>query len=143
MEGEKLGLTVQLQNNCIVVTRILGGGLIDQMGGLELGDIVIEVNNVPIHSPEDLMALVALAEKNLHFLIKKTPEKELKKYGIPNTPSLRRQISMKALAPEQKVLSYVRALFDYHPYEDALCPCPEAGLAFQYGDILAVVNQGM
>jgi len=84
---------------------------------------------------------VALADKSLHFLIKKTPEKELKKLGIPNTPSLRRQISMKALAPEQKVLSYVRALFDYHPYEDSLCPCPEAGLAFQYGDILAVVNQ--
>lgn len=141
MEGEKLGLTVQTESGCVVVTRILGGGLIDQIGGLELGDIVLELNNVPIHSPEDLMALVALAEKNLTFLIKKTPEKELKKYGIPNTPSLRRQISMKALAPEQKVLSYVRALFDYHPYDDSLCPCPEAGLAFQYGDILAVVNQ--
>ena len=55
--------------------------------------------------------------------------------------SLRRQISMKALAPEQKVLSYVKAFFDYHPYDDSLCPCPEAGLAFQYGDILAIVNQ--
>ena len=48
---------------------------------------------------------------------------------------------MKALAPEQKVLSYVKAFFDYHPYDDSLCPCPEAGLAFQYGDILAIVNQ--
>ena len=141
MDGEKLGLTVQHRDGCIVVTRILGGGLIDQVGGLELGDIVLEVNNIHVQSAEDLGALVALAEKNLHFLIKKTPEKDLKKMGIPNTPSLRRQISMKALAPEQKVLSYVRALFDYHPYEDSLAPCPEAGLAFQYGDILAVVNQ--
>ena len=33
---------------------------------------------------------------------------------------------------------YSRALFDYHPFEDAICPCPEAGLAFQYGDILAI-----
>ena len=48
---------------------------------------------------------------------------------------------MKALAPEQKVLSYVKAFFDYHPFDDTLCPCPEAGLAFQYGDILAIVNQ--
>ena len=87
-----------------------GGGLIDQLGGLELGDIVIELNNVPIHSPEDLSALVALSEKNLHFIIKKTPEKDLKKFGIPNTPSLRRQMSMKGLAPEQKVLSYVKVL---------------------------------
>ena len=32
----------------------------------------------------------------------------------------------------------LQALFDYHPYDDNLCPCPEAGLAFQYGDILAI-----
>lgn len=103
-----------------------------------------------------------LAEKNLYFLIKKTPEQDLKKYGIPNTPSLRRQVivlifgffwtqwkdyfnffqmSIKASSPEQKVLCYVKALFDYDPYEDALHPCPEAGLTFQYGEILAVVNQ--
>ena len=82
-----------------------------------------------------------LAEKNLHFLIKKTPEQDLKKYGIPNTPSLRRQMSIKAISPEQKTLCYVKALFEYDPYEDALHPCPDAGLGFQYGDILAVVNQ--
>ena len=87
---------------------ILGGGLVDQLGGLELGDIVIDLNNIPVQSAEDLGALVALAEKNLHFLVKKTPEQDLKKFGIPNTPSLRRQISMKALMPEQKVLSHVR-----------------------------------
>ena len=108
MEGEKLGLTVQNRDGCIVVTRILGGGLVDQLGGLELGDIVIDLNNIPVQSAEDLGALVALAEKNLHFLVKKTPEQDLKKFGIPNTPSLRRQISMKALMPEQKVLSHVR-----------------------------------
>ena len=84
---------------------------------------------------------VMLAEKNLYFLIKKTPEQDLKKFGIPNTPSLRRQMSIKASSPEQKTLCYVKALFDYDPYEDALHPCPDAGLAFQYGDILAVVNQ--
>ena len=31
-EGEKLGLTVQQQNKCVVVTRILSGGLVDQVG---------------------------------------------------------------------------------------------------------------
>ena len=71
LDGEKLGLTVQHRDGCIVVTRILGGGLIDQVGGLELGDIVIEVNNIPVQSAEDLGALVALADKSLHFLIKK------------------------------------------------------------------------
>ena len=77
----------------------------------------------------------------MYFLIKKTPEQDLKKYGIPNTPSLRRQMSIKASSPEQKVLCYVKVLFEYDPYEDALHPCPDAGLSFQYGDILAVVNQ--
>ena len=36
-EGEKLGLTVQQQNKCVVVTRILSGGLVDQVG--DLGEI--------------------------------------------------------------------------------------------------------
>ena len=66
---------------------------------------------------------------------------ELKKYGIPATPSLRRAINEKAVVAEQKILCHVRALFDYHPYDDQLMPCPEAGLAFQFGDVLAILNQ--
>jgi len=50
-------------------------------------------------------------------------------------------LSIKASSPEQKVLCHVKALFDYDPYEDALHPCPDAGLNFQYGEILAIVNQ--
>ena len=34
-EGEKLGLTVQQQNKCVVVTRILSGGLVDQVGNVQ------------------------------------------------------------------------------------------------------------
>ena len=66
---------------------------------------------------------------------------ELKKYGIPATPSLRRAINERAVVAEQKILCHVRALFDYHPYDDQLMPCPEAGLAFQFGDVLAILNQ--
>ena len=141
MEGEKLGLTVQQRDGCIVITRILGGGVAERSGVLDLGDIVLEVNNIPINSAEDLAALVTMTEKNIHFLVKKTPEGELKKYGIPNTPSLRRKIQQNATSPDQKILCYVKALFDYNPYEDNLIPCPEVGLHFQYGDILAIVNQ--
>ena len=82
-----------------------------------------------------------LAEKNLYFLIKKTPEQDLKKFGIPNTPSLRRQMSIKASSPEQKTLCYVKALFDYDPNDDKYIPCREAGLPFQKGDILHIVSQ--
>jgi len=141
MEGERLGLTVQQKDGCVVVTRILAGGIAEQAGVIDLGDIVLEVNNIPINSAEDLTAIVGMSEKNIHFLVKKTPEEELKKYGIPNTPSLRRKINEKAMYAEQKVLTHMKALFDYNPFEDNLNPCPEAGLQFQYGDILAIVNQ--
>ena len=32
LEGERLGLTVQEENGCVVVTRVLSGGLVDQVG---------------------------------------------------------------------------------------------------------------
>ena len=141
MDGERLGLTVQQRDGCVVITRILAGGIAEQASVLDLGDIVLEINNMAVNSAEDLYALVAMSEKNIHFLVKKTPEDELKKYGIPNTPSLRRRINDKAMFPEQKVLTHLKALFDYNPFEDNLNPCADAGLHFQYGDILAVVNQ--
>lgn len=36
---------------------------------------------------------------------------------------------------------YLRALFDYTPFEDKATPCQEAGLPFLQGDILQVVSQ--
>ena len=36
----------------------MSGGLAEQSGVIELGDIILEVNNIPIHSAEDLSALV-------------------------------------------------------------------------------------
>lgn len=36
---------------------------------------------------------------------------------------------------------YLRALFDYTPYEDKATPCQEAGLPFKRRDILQVVSQ--
>ncbi len=148
LEGEKLGLTVQQENGCIVVTRILSGGLVGQIHKsaaeqerqIKLGDIVLEVNKIPVNTPDDLMALVALADKSISFLVRRTPEKELRRYGIPRTPLIRKQVHDK-LPPEKRVLCHVRALFDYDPYADQLNPCPDAGLAFERGDILAVLNQ--
>uniref|UniRef100_A0A3B4Y3R4 MAGUK p55 scaffold protein 3 n=1 Tax=Seriola lalandi dorsalis TaxID=1841481 RepID=A0A3B4Y3R4_SERLL len=36
---------------------------------------------------------------------------------------------------------YLRALFDYTPFDDKATPCQEAGLPFKRGDILQVVSQ--
>ena len=65
MQGEPLGLTVQQEGGCVVVTRILSGGLVDQVGQIGLGDVVLEVNNIPVASADDLAALVALSEKSI------------------------------------------------------------------------------
>ncbi|XP_029702339.1 MAGUK p55 subfamily member 3-like [Takifugu rubripes] len=40
-----------------------------------------------------------------------------------------------------QILVYLRALFDYTPYEDKATPCQEAGLPFKRRDILQVVSQ--
>ena len=39
-----------------------------------MGDIILEVNDIPIRSAEDLQALVAMSDKRIVFLVKKTPE---------------------------------------------------------------------
>ncbi len=112
------------------------------MGHISVGNIILEVNNIPVHSADDLMALVSLSDKSMNFLVKQIPERELKRYGIPNTPSLRKQMNEKAgQSLDARVLCHLRALFDYDPHMDQLIPCADAGLAFQRGDVLAVLNR--
>lgn len=36
---------------------------------------------------------------------------------------------------------HVRPYFDYNPANDNLIPCREAGMAFERGDILQIVNR--
>lgn len=37
--------------------------------------------------------------------------------------------------------TYMRAQFDYDPVKDELIPCKEAGLKFQTGDIIQIINK--
>jgi guanylate kinase len=139
-QGEPLGLTVKVEGECVVVSRILDGGLIDRTGQIDLGDIVVEVGGTPIQTVDDLMYQVAQSGTKITFLVKKTPPEDLKKLAISQTPSLRKAMNQNA-NPEQKVLCYVKALFNYDPKEDNIHPCAEIGLMFFTGDILAIVNQ--
>ena len=50
-------------------------------------------------------------------------------------------MNQQATHEDQKVLCYMKALYSYDPKEDSLHPCPEIGLMFFQGDILAIVNQ--
>ncbi len=46
----------------------MSGGLAEQSGVIELGDIILEVNNIPIHSAEDLSALVRQWKNGYEFI---------------------------------------------------------------------------
>jgi len=137
---EPLGLTVKVEGECVVVSRLMEGGLIDRSGGIELGDIIVEIGGHPVHTVDDMMHRVAKSGKEITFIVKKTPPEELKKLAISQTPSLRKAVN-KNLNQDQKVLCHLKALFNYDPKEDSLHPCSEVGLMFFVGDILAIVNQ--
>ena len=139
--GEPLGLCVKLEGECVIVSRIIDGGLIEKNGLIDLGDIIVEVNSVPIASADELMYQISVSGKKIVFMVKKTPVEDLAKLSIAQTPSLRKQINQKNTNTEQNVLCYMKALFSYDPKEDTLHPCPEIGLMFFQGDILAIVNQ--
>jgi len=139
--GEPLGLCVKMEGDCVIVSRIIDGGLIEQNGLIDLGDIIVEIGGAPIHSPDDLMYHISQSGNRITFMIKKTPVEDLKKLAIAQTPKLRKQMNQAATHDDQKVLCYMKALYSYDPKEDSLHPCPEIGLMFFQGDILAIVNQ--
>lgn len=118
---EPLGLTVQLdENDNLVVARILAGSTIDRQGLLRPGDVIFEVNGVPVATPEDLQMEVSKAKENVTLRIAPSSEND------------------KTARHHQ---CHMRALFDYDPKEDSLLPCRELGLPFNQGDILLILNQ--
>ncbi|XP_044740601.1 protein PALS2 isoform X2 [Chrysoperla carnea] len=119
--NEPLGLTVQVddQNN-LVIARILGGGMIDRQGLLHVGDVILEVNGVPVYTPEELASEIGSAKESVTLKIGPSVE-ETVQHGSTTQ-------------------CYMRALFDYDPTTDTLLPCREIGLPFEKGDILQIVD---
>lgn len=118
--NEPLGLTVELdEDNNLIVARILTGGAIERQGLLKPGDVIMEVNGIGVHSPEELRAEVRAAKDTISFRV---------------APSLENSKSAK---PQQ---TFIKALFDYDPLEDNLLPCKEIGLPFKQGDVLQVMD---
>ncbi|EUB63317.1 MAGUK p55 subfamily member 2 [Echinococcus granulosus] len=124
--GEDLGITVGLQEKGasvgyvrdVYVKRVMVGSQAERLGLLGEGDIIREVNGVPIDKPETLQEQIA----------KSPPTVTLKIIPAHKDPKVKSQL-------------YVRALFTYDPEKDKLLPCKEAGLRFQCYDILQVLNQ--
>ncbi|XP_058533988.1 protein PALS2 isoform X5 [Ochotona princeps] len=117
--GEPLGVTFRVENNDLVIARILHGGMIDRQGLLHVGDIIKEVNGHEVgNNPKELQELL----KNISGSV-----------TLKILPSYRDTIT-----PQQV---FVKCHFDYNPYNDNLIPCKEAGLKFSKGEILQIVNR--
>ncbi|XP_059762626.1 MAGUK p55 subfamily member 2 isoform X1 [Balaenoptera ricei] len=117
--GEHLGVTFRVECGELVIARILHGGMVAQQGLLHVGDIIKEVNGQPVGS--DPRALQELLRNSSGSVILKI----LPSYQEPHLP---RQV-------------FVKCHFDYDPARDSLIPCKEAGLRFNAGDLLQIVNQ--
>ncbi|XP_045693276.1 MAGUK p55 subfamily member 2 isoform X1 [Phyllostomus hastatus] len=117
--GEHLGVTFRVEGGELVIARILHGGMVAQQGLLHVGDIIKEVNGQPVGSdPRALQELLRSASGSVILKI-------LPSYQEPHLP---RQV-------------FVKCHFDYDPVRDSLIPCKEAGLRFNAGDLLQIVNQ--
>ncbi|XP_036051482.1 MAGUK p55 subfamily member 2 isoform X2 [Onychomys torridus] len=117
--GEHLGVTFRVEGGELVIARILHGGMVAQQGLLHVGDIIKEVNGQPVGSdPRALQELLHSASGSVILKI-------LPSYQEPHLP---RQV-------------FVKCHFDYEPARDSLIPCKEAGLRFNAGDLLQIVNQ--
>ncbi|KAK7939335.1 hypothetical protein WMY93_002661 [Mugilogobius chulae] len=117
--GEHLGVTFKVDNGELVIARILHGGMVDQQGLLHVGDIIKEVNGREVgQDPRVLHEELQAASGNMVLKI---------------LPSYHEAI------PPRKV--FFKCHYDYDPAYDTLIPCKEAGLRFETGDILQIVNQ--
>ncbi|MGH0154142.1 UNVERIFIED_CONTAM: hypothetical protein FKN15_036191 [Acipenser sinensis] len=117
--GEHLGVTFRVESSELVIARILHGGMVDQQALLHVGDIIKEVNGKEV-SDDPKVLQEMLKEASGSVVLKVLPS-----YQEPHPP---RQV-------------FVKCHFDYDPAHDNLIPCKEAGLKFNSGDILQIVNQ--
>ncbi|XP_060236004.1 protein PALS2 isoform X3 [Meriones unguiculatus] len=131
--GEPLGVTFRVENNDLVIARILHGGMIDRQGLLHVGDIIKEVNGHEVgNNPKELQELL----KNISGSV---TLKILPSYRDTITPQ-QNYTSMER-HPSHVRQVFVKCHFDYNPFNDNLIPCKEAGLKFSKGEILQIVNR--
>lgn len=77
--NEPLGLTVEIDEyNQLVVARIIAGGMIDRQGLLNPGDVILEVNGVGVHTPEDLQAEISHAKESVTLKIGPNIDEDMK-----------------------------------------------------------------
>ncbi|XP_037332473.1 MAGUK p55 subfamily member 2a isoform X3 [Pungitius pungitius] len=117
--GEHLGVTFKVEGGELIIARILHGGMIDQQGLLHVGDVIKEVNGREVG--QDARVLQEELQATSGNVVLKI------------LPSYHETIQPRQL--------FFKCHYDYDPANDNLIPCKEAGLRFETGDILQIVNQ--
>uniref|UniRef100_A0A8C3M2K5 55 kDa erythrocyte membrane protein n=1 Tax=Chrysolophus pictus TaxID=9089 RepID=A0A8C3M2K5_CHRPC len=118
---EPMGITLKLNDKqSCMVARIFHGGMIHRQGSLHVGDEIIEINgqSVSNHSVDQLQKMLKETQGMVSIKV------------IPNQQSRLPALQM-----------FMRAQFDYDPKKDNLIPCKEAGLKFQTGDVIQIINK--
>ncbi|XP_049683663.1 55 kDa erythrocyte membrane protein isoform X3 [Accipiter gentilis] len=118
---EPMGITLKLNDKqSCMVARIFHGGMIHRQGSLHVGDEIIEINgqSVSNHSVDQLQKMLKETKGIVSIKV------------IPNQQSRLPALQM-----------FMRAQFDYDPKKDNLIPCKEAGLKFQTGDVIQIINK--
>ncbi|CAK7306819.1 MAGUK p55 subfamily member 4 [Vulpes lagopus] len=120
---QPLGATIKRHEMTgdILVARVIHGGLAERSGLLYAGDKLVEVNGVSVEGlePEQVIHILAMSRGTIMFKV------------VP--------VSAPPVNSQKTV--YVRAMIEYWPQEDPTIPCMDAGLPFQKGDILQIVDQ--
>ncbi|KAL0966854.1 hypothetical protein UPYG_G00300990 [Umbra pygmaea] len=123
---EPLGATIKSDESTgsIVVARIMKGGAADKSGLIHRGDLLKEVNGVPMENkkPEEILPILAQSQGEVTFTV------------VP-VAATKDEVS------DSEARLFVRTLFDYNPELDPAIPCRRAGLAFKRGDVLQIVSQ--
>ncbi|CAL8308768.1 unnamed protein product [Gadus morhua 'NCC'] len=118
--SEPMGVTLKLnEKQKCTVARILHGGMIHRQGSLHEGDEIAEINGRSVDSQ---------SVDQLQKILKETSG-VVKMKVIPNLHGRSRACEI-----------YMRAQFNYDPAKDDLIPCKEAGLKFQTGAIIQIIN---
>ncbi|XP_067112913.1 55 kDa erythrocyte membrane protein [Osmerus mordax] len=119
--SEPMGVTLKLnEKQKCTVARILHGGMIHRQGSLHEGDEIAEINGTTVANQSVDQLQKILKDTNGVVTMKVIPK-----------------MKSRSLVCEM----YMRAQFDYDPAKDDLIPCKEAGMKFQTGDIIQIINK--
>uniref|UniRef100_A0AAX7U4T5 55 kDa erythrocyte membrane protein n=1 Tax=Astatotilapia calliptera TaxID=8154 RepID=A0AAX7U4T5_ASTCA len=123
--SEPMGVTLKLnEKQRCTVARILHGGMIHRQGSIHEGDEIAEINGKTVTNQTVDQLQKILRETNGVVTMK----------IIPN---MKREL----IRFVHNLQMYMRAQFNYDPATDDLIPCKEAGLKFQTGDIIQIINK--